>query len=141
LVRCRDETTRAGVELAVLDECEGSPVLLLHGFPDSARLWRHRADLVGHDFGAAVAWDLAARFPERVDHLVVMSVGHPATAGLRTLEDREKAWYQLLFQFTDVAETLLRRDNWKLFRDWLRDDGDLEHYLADLARAASGGRP
>jgi pimeloyl-ACP methyl ester carboxylesterase len=174
-----------GVELAVLDEGEGRPVLLLHGFPDSARLWRHqvaalsaagmralapdlrglgesdkpdgvddyaiarsvddmvallralgidRAHVVGHDFGAVVAWDLAARFPERVDHLVVMSVGHPATGRLRTLEDREKAWYQLLFQFADVSETLLKRDDWKLFREWLRDDGDLEHYLADLSR-------
>jgi pimeloyl-ACP methyl ester carboxylesterase len=27
---------------AVTDEGEGEPVLLLHGFPDSARLWRHQ---------------------------------------------------------------------------------------------------
>lgn len=174
-----------GVELAVLDEGEGRPVLLLHGFPDSARLWRHqvvaltaagmralapdlrgfgesdkpvavedyaitrsvddmlalldalgidRAHVVGHDFGAVVAWVLAARCPERVDHLVVMSVSHPATARLRTMEDREKAWYQLLFQFADLAETLLQRDDWKLLREWLRDDGDVEQYLVDLAR-------
>jgi pimeloyl-ACP methyl ester carboxylesterase len=31
-----------GVELSVLDEGEGPAVLLLHGFPDSARLWRHQ---------------------------------------------------------------------------------------------------
>lgn len=174
-----------GVELAVLDEGEGRPVLLLHGFPDSSRLWRHqvaalsaagmravvpdlrgfgdsdrpeavegyavarsvadmvavldalaveRAHVVAHDFGAVVAWVLAALVPERVDHLVVMSVGHPATGRLRRMEDREKAWYQLLFQFPDVAEALLQRDDWKLFREWLRDDGDVEHYLADLSR-------
>jgi pimeloyl-ACP methyl ester carboxylesterase len=28
------------VSLAVLDEGEGAPVLLLHGFPDSSRPWR-----------------------------------------------------------------------------------------------------
>ena len=174
-----------GVELAVLDEGEGHPVLLLHGFPDSSRLWRHqvaalsaagmraivpdlrgfgqsdkpagveeyavarsvadmvaildtlaidRAHVVGHDFGAVVAWVLAALVPERVDHLVVMSVGHPATGRLRTMEDRERAWYQLLFQFPDVAEALLQRDDWKLFREWLGDDGDLEQYLNDLSR-------
>jgi pimeloyl-ACP methyl ester carboxylesterase len=174
-----------GVELAVLDEGEGRPVLLLHGFPDSSRLWRHqvaslsaagmraivpdlrgfgesdkpeaveeyavarsvadmvaildalaldRVHVVGHDFGAVVAWVLAALAPERVDHLVAMSVGHPATGRLRTMEDREKAWYQLLFQFPDVAEELLQRDDWKLFREWLRDDGDLEHYITDLSR-------
>lgn len=173
------------VELAVLDEGEGDPVLLLHGFPDSSRLWRHqvaalsaagmralvpdlrgfgesekpaaveeyaiarsvadmvavldalaidRAHVVGHDFGAVVAWVLAALVPDRVDHLVAISVGHPATARLRTMEDREKAWYQLLFQFPDVAEALLQRDDWKLFREWLREDGDVEHYLSDLSR-------
>jgi pimeloyl-ACP methyl ester carboxylesterase len=174
-----------GVELAVLDEGEGHPVLLLHGFPDSSRLWRHqvaslsaagmraivpdlrgfgesdkpaaveeyavarsvadmvaildalaldRVHVVGHDFGAVVAWVLAALAPERVDRLVAMSVGHPATGRLRTMEDREKAWYQLLFQFPDVAEALLQRDDWKLLRKWLREDGDLEHYIDDLSR-------
>jgi pimeloyl-ACP methyl ester carboxylesterase len=173
-----------GVELAVLDEGDGKAVLLLHGFPDSSRLWRHqvpaltaagkrviapdlrgfgasekpevvkdyaigrsagdmvavldaleieRADVVGHDFGAVVAWVLAARFPDRVERLVAMSVGHPATARERTMEDREKAWYQLLFQFPDVAEPLLQRDDWKLFREWLRGEGDLEQYLVDLS--------
>src|ERR687889_332724 len=32
--------TGDGVELNVLDEGDGPAVLLLHGFPDSARLWR-----------------------------------------------------------------------------------------------------
>ena len=31
-----------GVTLAVQDEGEGPPVLLIHGFPDSHRLWRHQ---------------------------------------------------------------------------------------------------
>ena len=93
-----------------------------------------RAHVVGHDFGAVVAWVLAALRPDRVDHLVVMSVGHPATAARRTIEQREKAWYTLLFQFDDVAERLLMRDDWKLFREWLRDDGDVEEYVADLSR-------
>src|SRR5918997_4146371 len=31
-----------GVELNVLEAGEGPAVLLLHGFPDSARLWRHQ---------------------------------------------------------------------------------------------------
>jgi pimeloyl-ACP methyl ester carboxylesterase len=174
-----------GVELAVLDEGQGPPVLLLHGFPDTGSLWRHqvealvgaghraivpdlrgrgasqrpqavadyaiahsvsdmvavldvlgvdRADVVGHDFGSLVAWALAARHPERVRRLVALSVAHPATFSRRSMEDREKAWYQLLFQFTDLAEELLTRDDWKLFREWLREDGDVEQYIADLSR-------
>ncbi|MFC7713738.1 alpha/beta fold hydrolase [Nonomuraea recticatena] len=30
------------VELAYVDEGEGEPVILLHGFPDSSYLWRHQ---------------------------------------------------------------------------------------------------
>ncbi len=174
-----------GVSLAVLDEGEGSPVLLLHGFPDSSYLWRRqvpalvkagmrvvapdlrgfgesdkpesveeyalsrsvadvlavldglgieRTHVVGHDWGAGVAWVLAAIAPVRVDRLVAMSVGHPNALRTRSIEQREKAWYQLLFQFAGVAEGLLTRDDWKLFREWLRGDGDLERYLVDLSR-------
>jgi pimeloyl-ACP methyl ester carboxylesterase len=92
-----------------------------------------KARVVGHDWGAAVAWILAALHPDRVERLVAMSVGHPA-AQRRTIADREKAWYMLLFQFEGVAEELLMRDDWTLFREWLREDGDVERYVADLSR-------
>ena len=35
-----------------------------------------RFKLVGHDFGAALAWGLAIALPERVEKLCVISVGH-----------------------------------------------------------------
>src|SRR3954451_22941935 len=92
-----------------------------------------RASVVGQVWGAAVAWIFAAIHPVRVERLVAMSVGYPAAQG-RTIADREKAWYMLLFQFEGVAEELLRRDNWKLLREWLREDGDVDRYVADLAR-------
>lgn len=93
-----------------------------------------RADVVAHDWGAGVAWAFASLVPDRVERLVVMSVGHPNTRRERSLEQREKAWYQLLFQFTGVAEELVMRDDWNLFRQFLRGDGDLERYLSDLSR-------
>ena len=93
-----------------------------------------RAHVVGHDWGAAVAWILAAIHPARVERLVVMSVGHPNTLRDRSIEQREKAWYQLLFQFTGVAEELIMRDDWKLFCQFLRDDGDVGRYVEDLSR-------
>jgi pimeloyl-ACP methyl ester carboxylesterase len=172
-----------GVELAVLDEGEGVPVLLIHGFPDSADLWRHqvnvltaagfraiapdlrgfgasgkpeavedyrlgrsvrdmvaildalaieRAHVVGHDWGAGVAWALASLHPQRVDRLVAMSVGHPGTRTERTLESRQRAWYTLLFQFAE-AEALLSREDWKLFREWAATHPDLEARIAALS--------
>ncbi|HUD16079.1 MAG TPA: alpha/beta hydrolase, partial [Acidimicrobiales bacterium] len=40
-----------------------------------------RFDLVGHDWGAMVAWVLAARHPERIRTLTAVSVPHPAAFG------------------------------------------------------------
>ena len=93
-----------------------------------------RAHVVGHDFGAGLAWLLASLRPERVDHLLAISVGHPATRGRPTLEELQKSWYQLLFQFEGVAEELLVEDSWYLFREFLQRDGDVEDYIADLSR-------
>jgi pimeloyl-ACP methyl ester carboxylesterase len=93
-----------------------------------------RAHVVGHDWGAGVAWAVAAFAPDRVERLVAMSVGHPAAQREPTVEEREKAWYMLLFQFEGVAEELLRRDDWQLFREWTRGNGDLERHVLDLAR-------
>jgi pimeloyl-ACP methyl ester carboxylesterase len=53
--------TIAGDVLAVLDE-----------------LGVTRAHVVGHDWGAAVAWMIATFTPDRVDHLAVLSVAIPA---------------------------------------------------------------
>jgi pimeloyl-ACP methyl ester carboxylesterase len=90
--------------------------------------------LVGHDFGAAVAWLLAATAPDTVERLVALSVGAPGNSGARTLEQRERSWYFYFFQFEGVAEAWLRHDDWRLFRAWTRGDGDLERYLQDLSR-------
>lgn len=38
-------------------------------------------DLVGHDWGAMVAWALASRHPQRVKTLTIVSVPHPAAFG------------------------------------------------------------
>jgi pimeloyl-ACP methyl ester carboxylesterase len=49
-----------------------------------------RAHVVGHDWGAGLAWALAAFVPERVDRLVVLSIGHPNTLLDQTIEQRER---------------------------------------------------
>ncbi len=77
-----------------------------------------RAHVVGHDWGAALSWALAAFLPDRVDHLAVLSVGHPTTFRGEDFEQLEKSWYMLLFQFEGVAEKWLSDDNWRNFRRW-----------------------
>ena len=94
-----------------------------------------RAHLVGHDWGAAIAWVLASLAPDRVDHLVAMSVGNPVTF-LRTFEQRQMSWYMLLFQFPGIAERWLTKDNWAGLRDWARHP-DAGQVIADLEATGS----
>ncbi len=90
-----------------------------------------RAHVVGHDWGAGIAWVLAALLPDRVASLAALSVGHPNASRPRSLESREKAWYQLLFQF-DEAEELLLRDDARLLREWVGDAPDADRYVEEL---------
>jgi pimeloyl-ACP methyl ester carboxylesterase len=90
--------------------------------------------IVGHDWGAAVAWVLAAYYPQRVERLVSLGVGCPGASGQRTIEQRERFWHFYFFQFEGIAEQWLQHDNWKLLREWTRGNGDMDRYVRDLAR-------
>jgi pimeloyl-ACP methyl ester carboxylesterase len=90
-----------------------------------------RAHVVGHDWGAALAWGLGSLVPDRVDHLVALSVGHPTSFGSAGLIQSEKSWYMLLFQFPGVAEQWLSQDGWANFRAWGKHP-DADGVIADL---------
>jgi pimeloyl-ACP methyl ester carboxylesterase len=95
-----------------------------------------RAHVVGHDWGAALSWLLAAFQPDRVDHLVALSVGHPAAFAAAGLSQREKSWYMLLFQFPGVAERWLSDDDWANFRAWSQHP-DADAAIAELEAGES----
>lgn len=136
-----------GLDMFVASLGEGQAVLLLHGFPDSHRVWRHQmqplaaagyrviapdlrgygrtdapADvrayslrhlrddvialldaldidkilLVGHDWGAVIAWQVCMHAPGRVERLVALSAGHPAAfllPGSLSASDRSICWF------------------------------------------------
>jgi pimeloyl-ACP methyl ester carboxylesterase len=184
-----ERTIRAGqVELYVVEEgpADGKAVLLLHGFPDSAQLWRlqipvlaaagyhviapdlrgfgrssrpqtvedyalpllvgdviglldeldvQRPAVVAHDWGAGLAWALAAMVPDRVDRLAALSVGHPSGYFSGSLEQLEKSWYMLWFLLPGVAEGGLAADDWSLLRRWSRDAVDVERWIAHCEAA------
>ena len=94
--------------------------------------------VVGHDWGAGLAWWVAEVMRERVQSLVAVSVGHGSAAAPR--RQAELSWYMLWFLFPGVAERELPADDWVFYRDWIWDgatvdtDPDLARQLADLSR-------
>lgn len=94
----------------------------------------NRASVVGHDWGAAVGWLLAAMTPERLEKLVVLSVGHPNGFIHAGIEQQQKSWYMLLFQFEGIAEEMLRADDWRLLREWTFHHPECEQWIANLSR-------
>ncbi len=67
--------------------------------------------LVGHDWGAAVAWAYAARHPERLRSMAALSVAHPG-AFMRSMlssDQARRSWYFLAFQPPRLPERLLRQ--------------------------------
>jgi epoxide hydrolase 4 len=70
--------------------------------------------LIGHDWGALIAWQYAmfGRLP--IFKLIIMNVPHPALAqkGLRTLKQLAKSWYIFFFQIPWIPEWLLARDDY-----------------------------
>ena len=84
-----------------------------------------RSVVIGHDWGALVAWLTVARAPARFAAVVVMALPHPR-AFLSNLWRRprqlERSWYVALFQLPWLAQVLLRRNGFALvdhfWRTW-----------------------
>lgn len=70
--------------------------------------------LVGHDWGAAVAWHLSAHHPERIRTLTALSVPHLAAYGEALLNDPDaqaRAAYIRLLRTPGKAEEVLLADD------------------------------
>lgn len=140
---------------------QASPILFLHGFPESARTWRHqlaelaqdyrvaapdqrgfarsskpvrvedyrtncliadalaladalgfeRFTLVGHDWGGAVAWALALKYPERISRLVIINAPHPYLFQRSLFDDaaqRAASQYIRAYRSPDIAAEVIR---------------------------------
>ncbi|MFL6706673.1 MAG: alpha/beta fold hydrolase, partial [Massilia sp.] len=66
-----------------------------------------RVHLVGHDWGAAIAWQIAIRAPERVHSLVALSVGHPRAFSRAGVPQALRSSYMALFLMRGVAEMVM----------------------------------
>jgi len=86
--------------------------------------------LVGHDWGAAVAWGVAGRHPDRLASLTAVSVGHSQAflRALRTPDQARRSWYMGLFQLPYLPERLLSGERFP--RRFLAGTGMNEEMLA-----------
>ena len=102
-----------------------------------------RAAVVGHDWGAVLAWAVVAARPDVVDRLVVVSVGHPAARASAGLAQQVKGAYILAFLVPGLAERLLPLGGWWwLRRAWGgRDPRPGARARAPGARPVPAGRP
>ena len=56
-----------------------------------------KVNLVGHDWGALVAWTLANKYPERLHRLGILNVPHPAVMRRFLMRDLEQMIVQAFF--------------------------------------------
>ena len=69
---------------------------------------RQEAAIIGHDWGAAVAWSVALKYPEGVRKLAALQVPHPAAWHANmTWRQALRSWYMLLFQLPWLPEWLI----------------------------------
>lgn len=122
-----------GIAAYTLDELAADVI----GLIDAAG--HERVFVVGHDWGAAVAWWVAAKYPERVARMVVINVPHLSVirAHVRhSLMQMRKSWYVLFFQLPWLPERLAKLRNWNAAVQSLRlsshpgtfTDNDLDTY-------------
>ncbi len=110
------------------------------------------AAVVGHDWGAIVAWWFAMLYPERLTRLAILNVPHPAytlepglmrAAGVAPWRQLLRSWYVFFFQLPWLPELALSAGNFALVRRTLRRDPvhrgtfteeDIERYVEALAQ-------
>lgn len=107
-----------------------------------------QAYVVGHDWGAAVAWWVAINYPQRVKKLTILNVPHPSVM-FKTIRSTPrqllKSWYIFFFQIPRLPEFLISRGNWNAGVQMMRNsanpntfsDADMDGYRAAWSRSGA----
>jgi len=122
-----------GIVAYTLDELADDVI----GLIDAAG--QKQAFLMGHDWGAVVAWWVAAKYPDRLARLVTLNVPHGAVMqkNLRSnFAQMRKSWYMFFYQLPWLPENLAQRQDWKMVVEALTKssrsgtfiDSDLDQY-------------
>jgi pimeloyl-ACP methyl ester carboxylesterase len=119
------------VEAYRVSECVADALSILDG------LGVDRAHVVGHDWGALVAWHLAGLHADRLRTLTAISVPHPRALSAALVTDadqRERSSYVRLFRRVGRAEDVLLADGAARLRALFAgvDAGRAESYVAPM---------
>ena len=83
---------------------------------------REKAAVVGHDWGASVAWALAAKHPEYLWKVGAMQVPPPAILRKNfSFRQFMASWYMFFFQIPFLPENLLKRNDFALLENALKN--------------------
>lgn len=107
-----------------------------------------RFHLVGHDRGAVIGWWVAAKYPERLERIVLMDGPHPDVWGRQALKHPTQALrstYVAFFQLPWVPETTLGRFDFAGLKAMMQgsakldtfEPGALDHYAEAWAHPGS----
>jgi pimeloyl-ACP methyl ester carboxylesterase len=89
-----------------------------------AVLGYEQAFVAAHDWGGAVAWNLAIRHPGRVRRIAVIGTPHPDAQRETPSKDASISWYRTLFRIPRLPEELARWGNWAVLSKILRDTSE-----------------
>lgn len=87
-----------------------------------AAVGRQSAMIVAHDWGAAVAWWLASKYPSSVDRLCVMNVPHYSVMRRHLMKNPRqmlRSWYIFVLQVPWLAEKALAAMNCRFAKNIL----------------------
>lgn len=104
------------------------------------KLGKPSAHIVGHDWGAAIAWMFAMRHQDQLDSLSILNLPHPLQMieGFKDWNQIKKSWYIAFFQLPFLPERFLKYDNhwvlrWLMKNDTVRDNvftqDDIEKFI------------
>ncbi len=77
------------------------------------RLGYSGAHVVGHDWGGAIAWHFAQKFPQSLNRLAVLNAPHPQRFVhelASNLDQLRRSWYVLAFQVPGIPEWLIQQN-------------------------------
>lgn len=102
-----------------------------------------RAALVGHDWGGAIAWHVAAHHSRAVTRAVILAGPHPARMARALRQSRAqlaKSWYMFFFQLPRLPERWLSQNDGenlaRMFRAGSPGEARVPRELIDAERRA-----